>query len=155
MGGGTNYFSYVSSYVQTFFANWLGDEHATLSFLQQSRDLLWAQYNKVRDYLIELRIPFTEPNGGLFVWADFREFLEEPTFEAERAFIRKLKENARVLVTPGEACRSTEPGFVRLCFACCPPEHVDRMFSALMDMDTIADRYKRPSDPDSPEEAGC
>ena len=60
--------------------------------------------------------------AGVFLLADFRRFLDEPTWEAEDRLWRRILDGANVNLTPGSACRNPEPGFLRMCFATEPVE---------------------------------
>ena len=51
-------------------------------------------------------------------WVDFRKYLKAPKdAAAEEALWIDLAENDKVIFTTGESCKSTIPGFFRLCFA--------------------------------------
>jgi 1-aminocyclopropane-1-carboxylate synthase len=49
-------------------------------------------------------------------------YLPAPTWEGERVLWRRLLAETGVNLTPGEACRAAEPGFMRLCFAGVPTD---------------------------------
>jgi 1-aminocyclopropane-1-carboxylate synthase len=60
----------------------------------------------------------------LFLLADFRRFMDEPTWAEEDRIWRLILNEANVNMTPGSACQIGEPGFMRICFATEPPEVV-------------------------------
>ncbi len=51
-----------------------------------------------------------------------RQWLPEPTWEAELALWQRICDEARVILTPGKDCHAAEPGSFRLCFAWMPPD---------------------------------
>jgi hypothetical protein len=53
--------------------------------------------------------------AGFSVWTDLRPWLAEQTFAAERALWRRLFEDGRVSMLPGEVFHSHSPGWFRLC----------------------------------------
>ncbi len=74
--------------------------------------------------LVTAGITYIEAGAAIFLLCDLREFLEEPTWDAEAGLWRRLLEDANVNITPGAACRIAEPGFFRLCYAAGPREAV-------------------------------
>lgn len=51
-------------------------------------------------------------------WVDFRKYLKAPKdAAAEQALWKELCEKDKIIFTTGESCKSSIPGFFRLCFA--------------------------------------
>jgi hypothetical protein len=51
-----------------------------------------------------------------------RHLLDEPTFEGEWRLWNKLVDEHRVILTPGNTCHATQPGYFRMCYAWVPAE---------------------------------
>lgn len=122
--GALGYWAAVSGDTQHLLADMLADPVWVDGYLDAMRSRLGASYRAVSGALDQIGVAHTPASAGFFVFADFREFLEAPTWEAERRLWREILDGADVNVTPGSACRSPEPGFARICFAAEPPERV-------------------------------
>ncbi len=118
------YWSVVSGDTQHLLAEMLDDTEWTTGYLAEMRGRLGRSYQATTDALDAAGIAYLEADAGMFVLADLRPFLDEPTWEAEDRLWHLILEEANVNVTPGSACRIGEPGFVRICFATEPPDVV-------------------------------
>lgn len=114
-----NYFSCVSFDTQDVLATVLSNESFVKNYLQTARKSLLNASNAVIHAATRLGVPFQQPSAGMFVWLDFQSFLPLHLhgWEAEHELTRLMFEEAKVLLTPGEACFAERPGFYRLCFA--------------------------------------
>jgi len=106
----------VPASVQSWTAALLRDQDFLSDFFVQLKQNLSILYTELSDGLVDIGIPFVSCSYGLFVWADFRQFLENVNYEAERELWKYLIEKVGILFTPGEACGG-KPGFMRICFA--------------------------------------
>merc|ERR1719320_2416205 len=109
----------VPSSVQRWTTELLSDTDFIDNFLLKSKSMLTSLYDELSKGLDDLKIPFVRCSYGLYVWADFREFLpsgKQDSYEGERELWKHLIEKVGVLFTPGEACGG-EPGHFRICFA--------------------------------------
>jgi 1-aminocyclopropane-1-carboxylate synthase len=130
--GKLSYFSGVPFPLQHALADVLGDERWVRQFHGANRAALRASWRALAGALDEARIPYVRgARAAMFCWIDLREGLaafggEEAGagggWAAERALWRALVRDARVLVTPGEACHAPEPGYFRVCWAWMPRE---------------------------------
>lgn len=88
------------------------------SFLADSRAALRAGYEASARALTAAGVPFTPASAGMFVWLDLRQLLpqEQAAFADERNLWQAMidTEGVRLVLTPGEACCCSEPGFFRL-----------------------------------------
>jgi aspartate/methionine/tyrosine aminotransferase len=100
------------------------DEAFVVSYCEELRSRLGVRYREVTAALVTAGITYIEAGAAIFLLCDLREFLEEPTWDAEAGLWRRLLEDANVNITPGAACRIAEPGFFRLCYAAGPREAV-------------------------------
>jgi len=106
----------IPASVQSWTATFLSDEGFISDYFIQSKQKLGILYKELSMGLVEMGIPFVRCSYGLFIWADFREFLGNNSYEEERKLWTHLVEQVGILFTPGEACCG-EPGFMRICFA--------------------------------------
>ena len=133
-----NYFTACSNDTQDMLAGVLADATWCDDYLAHCRGQLRAAFTGLRDVLVGAGIPFVHPQGGMFVWLDLRALLPPPAagddaagFARERRLTDELFREARVLMTPGEACHAAAPGWYRCCFAWMPPRAVRVGFERL------------------------
>jgi 1-aminocyclopropane-1-carboxylate synthase len=146
--GNLSYFNGIPFPLQYDLAHVLSDEAWVDKFWRDNRAAMRASWETLAAALDAAGIPFVRgARGAMFCWVDLREGLataaaataggEEAEegkaaggeeagavraqdWEAERALWRALVRDARVVVTPGEACHAPEPGFFRVCWAWMP-----------------------------------
>ncbi len=114
----------VSGHTQYLLGEVVSDEIWVDSYLARARGALGDAYQRVTVALEDQAIPYIPAGAGFFLVCDLRQYLREPTWEAERDLWWRLLEEGNVNLTPGEACHSAEPGFFRLCFASMPTDAV-------------------------------
>ncbi|KAF6101847.1 1-aminocyclopropane-1-carboxylate synthase-like protein (inactive) [Phyllostomus discolor] len=85
-------------------------------YLPQNHARLKAAHTYVAGELRALGIPFLNRGAGFFIWADFRKYLPEATFEEEMRLWRRFLDN-KVLLSFGKAFECKEPGWFRLVFS--------------------------------------
>jgi aspartate/methionine/tyrosine aminotransferase len=111
------YWACCSGDTQHVLGAMISDDAWVDSFIKTMRARLGNAYRRVAAALDEQGIPFLPSAAGFFLLCDLRRFLAEPTWAGERALWRHLLDQTNVSLTPGAACRVSEPGFMRLCFA--------------------------------------
>jgi 1-aminocyclopropane-1-carboxylate synthase len=121
---GIGYWSIVSGDTQHLLANMLADDAWVERYLTEMRSRLSRSYETTTAALDAAGIPYVDADAGLFLLADFRRFMDEPTWAEEDRIWRLILNEANVNMTPGSACQIGEPGFMRICFATEPPEVV-------------------------------
>jgi aspartate/methionine/tyrosine aminotransferase len=114
---GMAYWAACSGHTQHLLSELVADDVAVDRYLAESRHKLKQAYDRVTKALDSFDIPYLEASAAFFLICDLRAYLEAPTWAAERKLWRKILEQAKVNLTPGEACRINEPGFFRLCYA--------------------------------------
>lgn len=80
------------------------------------------------------KIPYLEPEGGLFIVLDLRSYLKKKTFEAEKDLFEHLFFKHKIYINFGHSFGFTEPGFFRVIFSRLKPtmvEAVHRIASGL------------------------
>jgi hypothetical protein len=129
------YFASISNPMQQRVAELLEDLEWVCGYLDESRLGLKACYDTLWRSLQAAGIRSTPASAGLFAWIDLRCLLPPGAgFEDERALHRRLHREARVLLTPGEACHSLAPGFFRCCFAWMPLSVLGAGLQRLVDL---------------------
>ena len=118
------YWAAVSGDTQHILGEMIRDEAWVDAYLAGMRSALATSYRAVSTALMGAGIGHIPAAAGFFLLADFRRFLDEPTWEAEARLWRRVVDEANVNITPGSACRIAEPGFMRICFATEPADTV-------------------------------
>ena len=121
---GLAYWATVSGDTQHLLSEMIADEAWVEGYLAGMRSTLGEAYRTTASALSDAGIGHVPASAGVFTVLDLREFLDEPTWEAEDRLWRRILGEANVNVTPGAACRIVEPGFVRLVYATEPAAHV-------------------------------
>lgn len=111
------YWALVSGDTQHMLGEMISDSPWVDAYIEAMRSGLRDSYAAVSAALSTAGVPSVAAGGGFFVLCDFRQFLSEPTWEAEEALWQRMLEEANVNLTPGAACHIVEPGFMRICFA--------------------------------------
>jgi len=119
------YWACCSGHTQYLLGDLISDEAWIDSYIDSMRELLRGAHARLTAALDEGGIRHLPAEAGVFVLLDLRQYLAEPTWEAEHALWISILEQARVNLTPGAACRVGEPGFFRLCYAAQSPETVE------------------------------
>ena len=132
---GLAYWACCSGHTQLVLGEMLSDQAWVEGYVSTMRARLGSAQHAVTRALTASGIPFLPSEAGFFLLVDLRRFLDSPSWDAEARLWRRLVEGANVNLTPGSACRISEPGFMRLCFAAVP-EHtatvaVDRLARVL------------------------
>jgi aspartate/methionine/tyrosine aminotransferase len=118
------YWSLVSGDTQHFLGSLLRDSEWVEAFVATMQSRLTASYTATTAALGAAGISYVPADAGVFVLLDMREFLSEPTWDAEHELWTTIFDKANVNLTPGSACHIDEPGFMRLCFAVAPADTV-------------------------------
>jgi 1-aminocyclopropane-1-carboxylate synthase len=113
------YWSAVSGDTQARLGAMLDDGAWVAHYLATMRGRLAAARRTTEEVLGAAGVPCAPGRAGLFLLCDLRGALEARTWEAEHALWRRFLD-AGVNLTPGSACRVSEPGFFRVCFAAVP-----------------------------------
>ncbi|GJQ09954.1 hypothetical protein GpartN1_g1745.t1 [Galdieria partita] len=116
------YFCGVSGDTQFALTKLLSDSEFVQSFIRENTIRLYETYRVHCDCLDKMGIPYVPSEAGFFIWMDLNKYMASRTFENERTLWKSLFEKAKVVVTPGEVCHSTQPGWFRCCFSAASPE---------------------------------
>jgi aspartate/methionine/tyrosine aminotransferase len=137
---GLSYWACCSGDTQHLLGTLLDDETWLDRYLAEMPRRLGAAYDAVTTALRDSDIPFLPSQAGFFLLLDMRQWLPSPDWEGERRLWRRILNAANVNVTPGEACRIAEPGFMRLCFAGLP---VDGAVAAIARLGNVLGAFRR------------
>ncbi|EFJ52049.1 hypothetical protein VOLCADRAFT_120406 [Volvox carteri f. nagariensis] len=127
------YFCAVPNPLQWALTHLLEDREWVNNFLATNRARLKASYDKLEAALKEADIPHLRADSAMFCWVDLRRWLppQHPGWSGEQELWSAMCRECRVLLTPGEQCHASEPGFFRICWAWMPgdalPEAVRRL----------------------------
>ena len=113
------YYSGVSTHTQALLTELLTAPELP-GLLNRNREELHNGYLKICDALNNIDVKIYPAQGGIFVFADFSQFLDEPTFEAENALWEKIYKGLRVNISPGKVFAADKPGWFRVCYAHSP-----------------------------------
>ncbi len=136
------YWSCISGDTQHLLVNMLTDGEWLSSYIDTMRQRLAKSYRATTTALDAAGIPYLSGDAGLYLLADFRQFMPELTWEAEDRLWRRILDESNVNLTPGSACHIGEPGFMRICFATEEPGIVEvaiGRISALLSGDRPSD----------------
>ncbi|XP_072905730.1 1-aminocyclopropane-1-carboxylate synthase-like protein 1 [Hemitrygon akajei] len=85
-------------------------------FLPMNRTRLKAAHKFMTNELIAMDIPFLNRRAGHYIWADFRKYLKNPTFEEETNLWKQFLNN-KILLSSGKSFGCSEPGWFSIAFA--------------------------------------
>lgn len=111
------YFAPVSTDTQVLLTGLLADTGWRDGFRAAHRRRLAGSYATVTRHLAAAGIGYLPAEAGLSVWTDLRPWLPGGTPAAEHRLWRRLFDQARVSLTPGQVFHAPEPGWFRLCHA--------------------------------------
>mmetsp|Transcript_93559 Transcript_93559/g.195038 ORF Transcript_93559/g.195038 Transcript_93559/m.195038 type:complete len:493 (+) Transcript_93559:123-1601(+) len=106
---------------QVVLADVLGDAKFMDAYMPQCRDAMRANASIIKASLGEMKVPFVESDGAMFIWIDFKEF-KIPAMELFRVLLKEYQ----VFLTPGTEFfeGGLEPDgsqvyWMRACFGAC------------------------------------
>ena len=135
------YWGACSGHTQHLLSETIGDGAWVDDYFGQQRARLADAFGRVAARLNDHGIPFIPAEAGIFVVCDLRRWLADPTPAAEAALWQRVLSETNVNLTPGAACRISEPGFFRLCWASIPTPAV------LTGIDRLGDVLRRIAGP--------
>jgi 1-aminocyclopropane-1-carboxylate synthase len=109
------YFAPVSTDTQWMLGDLLSDPGWVDGFLTAHRHRLADSYATVTGLLTAAGIGHAPAQAGFSVWVDLRRWLPVDSFPAERELWRRVLDQGRVNLAPGEVFHSPTPGWFRLC----------------------------------------
>lgn len=109
----------VSNLMQECAATLLSDYAFIDEYMLFCRASLRKSYIFLRDALEKIEVPIVDGGAAIFVFANFRKYLREDSFDGERCLHEELC-NQGLVFTPGYSCHAQVPGYFRICFAWIP-----------------------------------
>ncbi|XVG95640.1 aminotransferase class I/II-fold pyridoxal phosphate-dependent enzyme [Eubacteriales bacterium KG127] len=111
-----SYFSSVSSYTQAILTSLLESDELE-KFMCLSRTRLKESCIAIRKGLRSIGVETENAEAGIFVWADFSQFLDENSFSSEYKLWEKIYNDLKINISPGQLFGANRPGYFRLCYA--------------------------------------
>lgn len=113
---GLCYFSGVSTHTQALLTELLNAPE-TPALIQRNRQQLRTAYELMKKALAEMSIPVMPAQGGIFLFADFSAYMEKVEFDEEFTLWKKLFEELKINISPGQLFDAPKPGWFRICYA--------------------------------------
>lgn len=110
------YYSCVSSHTQSLLTALLKSPELP-GIMELSRQRLATAYHIIADGLEAIHVPVMKAQAGIFVLADFSEYLEKPEFAAEHVLWEKVYNDLMINISPGQLFGCEKPGWFRACYA--------------------------------------
>lgn len=114
--GGLGHFGLPGTATQHIIAELLKDVSWIKRYVDSNNKLVRQACKVTTERLTKLGVPFVRPTSALFVLADFSEFMQSASWDAETQFFKDLFHGARVLLVPGKECHCPSPGWFRICY---------------------------------------
>ena len=113
---GLSYFSAVSTHTQAVLTELLKAPE-TPGIVQRNKEQLRAGYELMKKSLNDMGIETLPAQGGIFIFADFSEFMEKEEFSEEFVLWEKIFGELKVNISPGQLFDAPKPGWFRICYA--------------------------------------
>ncbi|MEE0514976.1 MAG: aminotransferase class I/II-fold pyridoxal phosphate-dependent enzyme [Emergencia sp.] len=110
------YYSCVSSHTQSLLTAMLKSPELP-EVMELSRQRLKLAYEIFAQGLREMEIPVMKAQAGIFVMADFSEYLANREFSQEQVLWEKIYNELMINVSPGRLFGCDRPGWFRACYA--------------------------------------
>ena len=110
------YYSSVSSHTQSLLTALLKEPELG-DIMELSRRRLAKAYHIFSEGLADMGIPTMKSQAGIFVMADFSDYLEKQEFAAEQVLWEKIYNELMINVSPGQLFGCSRPGWFRACYA--------------------------------------
>lgn len=125
-------FCAVSNDVQECLTTVFRDIDFTTRYLKENCKTITNAFEAVQPLLQEASVPYMKPKGGLYFWLDLRKLLRNNSWQAEQELRATLESDLKILLTPGESCHSSHPGFFRACIGWMSQQAVIEGFQRLV-----------------------
>lgn len=111
-----SYFSAVSTHTQALLTELLKAPE-TPGIVQRNKEQLRKGYDLMKESLNDMGIETLPAQGGIFIFADFSDFMEKAEFSEEFVLWEKIFGELKVNISPGQLFDAPKPGWFRICFA--------------------------------------
>ena len=113
---GLAYYSAVSTHTQAVLTQLLKAPE-TPSIIQKNREQLRASYELMKSSLKDMGIETMPAQGGIFIFANFSDYMEKVEFKEEFSLWEKIFGELKVNISPGQLFDAEKPGWFRICYA--------------------------------------
>ncbi|KAK9835200.1 hypothetical protein WJX81_005398 [Elliptochloris bilobata] len=110
------YFASISTPTQASVAALLSDGEFVEAFVAENCRRMATTYAGLTAAADAAGIAYHPAAAAMFLWIDLRKELRAPQWQEERALWQQLVA-CGVVLTPGQDCLASEPGFFRVCWA--------------------------------------
>lgn len=110
------YYASVSSHTQSLLTALL-KEPELKDIMELSRKRLAIAYQIFSKGLEDIGISTMKSQAGIFVMADFSDYLEKQEFSAEHVLWEKIYNELMINISPGQLFGCDRPGWFRACYA--------------------------------------
>lgn len=111
-----SYYSAVSTHTQVVLTELLNAPELS-KVMQKSREQLRSAYLLIYDYLKEMEVEILPAQGGIFLLANLKKYMEKQDFKSEFSLWEKIYQELKVNISPGRLFKVLEPGWFRICYA--------------------------------------
>jgi aspartate/methionine/tyrosine aminotransferase len=137
--GNVNIPHLVSNFTQWMVAEMLKDTAFIEHYIQENKKQLNKSYKLTVATLKKLNIPYLPSRGSFFVWADFSQYFQENSNQAQEQLWVDIYKNTGILLTPGMGFQHQKKGLFRLVYTAVPFSHLevamDRISNYLLNRD--------------------
>lgn len=113
---GLAYFSAVSTHTQALLTELLKSPELSI-LIKTNKDKLHQAYTLMKNTLDDIGVKSLPAQGGIFLFADFSKHLREQEFREEYTLWRKLFDELKINISPGQLFKAEKPGWFRICYA--------------------------------------
>lgn len=110
------YYSSVSSHTQALLTE-LMKAPELHGFMELSRQRLKSACERMAAGLAEIGVKTLPAQAGIFLFADFTPYMEVLEFEYEHVLWKKIYDELKINISPGQLFCAEKPGWFRLCYA--------------------------------------
>ncbi len=107
----------ISNPTQWMLSELLTNSAFVKDYISSNQRALTESYVVVIKTLKKCKLSYVPVRGGLFLWLDLSEFLEEGSPEGELKLWQRIYQNSGILLTPGEGFGHSKYGQFRLVFS--------------------------------------
>lgn len=110
------YYASVSSHTQSLLTAVLKSPELE-DIMNLSRERLKIAHDIFTEGMRSIGIPTMKAQAGIFVMADFSEYMETQEFKTEHILWEKIYNDLMINVSPGQLFGCDQPGWFRACYA--------------------------------------
>ncbi len=110
------YYSGVSTHTQAVLTQLL-EAPELPELLKSNKEQLHIGYTRMVEALNEIGVETMPAQGGIFIMANFENYMDDKTWDGEYALWEKIYNDLKINISPGKIFATDSPGWYRICFA--------------------------------------